>query len=190
MISVEMSTMNSKISSTRGRGTAAAYFSHLALAMITFASNRLASGAARPLRKYFDLSVTEARVLYLTGVGGSIAVSAVVSMIGLDKAAISRAASRLVEKGLLKSQPDPRHLARNLLLITDRGRRYYEAISRYNLAREEALLKVLTPDQRKQFVEALRKILSNIAAANNLNPDVDIEFERIPHGLNRPRIRT
>ncbi|MFC4311749.1 MarR family winged helix-turn-helix transcriptional regulator [Steroidobacter flavus] len=137
-----------------------------ALAMVSFIYNRVVAGAAGALRKRLKLSVTEARIALHVGASDSVTAAELVRIMGLDKAAISRGTARLIELGLIKSEPDPQHAARNILSVTKSGRICYEAIANFTFAREEYLLSVLSAGEQKQFLESLRKVLKNVEPTN------------------------
>lgn len=137
-----------------------------ALAMVSFIYNRVVAGAAGALRKRLRLSVTEARIAFHVGASDSVTAAELVRILGLDKAAISRGTTRLLELGLIKSEPDPQHAARHILSVTKSGRTHYEAIAHFTFAREEYLLSVLSAGEQKQFLESLRKVLKNVEPTN------------------------
>jgi DNA-binding MarR family transcriptional regulator len=164
-------TASTKGSNTPVKGTVASQdeqFNTHALAMVSFIYNRVVAGAAGALRKRLKLSVTEARIAFHIGASDSATAAELVRLLGLDKAAISRGTSRLIELGLIKSEPDPQHAGRNLLSVTKSGRTYWKAIAHFSFAREEYLLSVLSASEQKQFLESLRKILTNVEPTNEL----------------------
>jgi DNA-binding MarR family transcriptional regulator len=134
--------------------------------MVSFIYNRVVAGAAGALRKRLKLSVTEARIALHVGASESVTAAELVRIMGLDKAAISRGTNRLIELGLIKSEPDPQHAGRHILSVTKSGRTCYEAIEHFTFAREEYLLSVLSAGEQKQFLESLHKILKNVEPTN------------------------
>ena len=164
-------TVSTKGSNTRGTSAATSQdelFNTHALAIVSFIYNRVVAGAAGPLRKRLKLSVTEARIAFHIGASDSATAAELVRIMGLDKAAISRGTARLIELGLIKSEPDPQHAGRNLLSVTRSGRTAYDAIARFTYAREDYLLSVLSASEQKTFLESLRKILTNVEPTNEL----------------------
>ncbi|WP_162792315.1 MarR family winged helix-turn-helix transcriptional regulator [Novosphingobium sp. P6W] len=138
------------------------------LAIITFLYNRVIAGAAPALRRRTGLSVTEARVIFLVGTSPGTAANKLAKNLGLDKAAISRAVNRVVDLGLVSSQKDPDHAARNKLAITEAGEELFNLIAHFTYAREKYLLSVLTESEQSQFHECLKKILTNVENVNKL----------------------
>lgn len=140
-----------------------------ALAVITFIANRMAAGSAAPLRERFGLSVTEARIVFLVGTSEAAHAAALVRQIGLDKAAISRGVSRLVELGLLVSSQDPDHAARHTLTLTETGRAGCNDMVRFNFGREAHFLSVLSEKERAKFLSSLQKLLANVEETTALS---------------------
>lgn len=138
------------------------------LAIITFLHNRVIAGAASALRKRTGLSVTEARVIFYIGTVPGSAANIIAKNLGLDKAAISRAVNRVIDLGLVYSEKDPDHSARNKLTITDDGTVLFKLIAHFTYAREQFLLSVLDKDEQAQFYLSLRRILTNVDKVNQL----------------------
>jgi DNA-binding MarR family transcriptional regulator len=139
-----------------------------ALAIISFLYNRVIAGAAPALRKRLGLSVTEARMVYFVGANRSMSANELARYLGLDKAAISRGANRLVELGLIVSERDRQNATRNLLSLTDAGQVACEAIGHFSFAREAHLLSVLSAEEQRQFLESLHKVLTMVDSTNEL----------------------
>jgi DNA-binding MarR family transcriptional regulator len=139
-----------------------------ALAIISFLYNRVIAGAAPALRERLGLSVTEARMVFFVGANRSMSANELARYLGLDKAAISRGAKRLVELGLLVSERDRQNATRNRLSLTKAGQVACEAIGRFTFAREKHLLSVLSAKEQAQFLESLRKVLTMVDSTNAL----------------------
>jgi len=139
-----------------------------ALAIISLLYNRVVAGAASAVRKRIGLSVTEAKVIFHIGACGSTTANKVAKIVGIDKAAISRATNRIVELGLVASERDPNHAGQNLLTLTGKGLIACEAIAHFTFAREEYLLSSLSDAEQRQFLESLRKILTMVDSTNEL----------------------
>lgn len=139
-----------------------------ALAIISFVYNRIIAGAAPALRKHTGLSVTEARIVFHIGASGATTANSLARTLGLDKAAISRSVSRLVDLVLVVSERDPHHAARNILTLTGTGQTNYRAIAHFTFGREKHLLSVLEDEEHQRFLESLKKVLSNVDSTNKL----------------------
>lgn len=139
-----------------------------ALAIISFVYNRVIAGAAPALRKRTGLSVTEARIVFHLGSTSWATANKLANKLGIDKAAISRATNRLVELGLIASERDPKHAARNILTLTEAGEAHFKQIARFTFAREKYLFNVLDEEEHRQFLKSLQKILMNTDNVNKL----------------------
>ena len=139
-----------------------------ALAIISLLYNRVIAGAAAAVRNRTGLSVTEAKIVFHIGAGGSTTANRLVRHVGLDKAAISRGINRLVQLGIIRSERDPRNGVRNLLSLTDAGRTACAEVTHFTFARESYLLSALDDGEQRQFLESLRKILTMVDATNTL----------------------
>jgi DNA-binding MarR family transcriptional regulator len=142
-----------------------------ALVMLSFAANRLSSGAAPLLRAIADININEMRLIWFLGEGAFKTAAGAARMMGIDQAAISRSVQRLLDRKLVTSHADPEHAKRNILTLTDTGRCCAVAVRRFNKEREERLLSVLSPGERALLLEILSKIMGNIDAANSVQPD-------------------
>lgn len=138
-----------------------------ALAIISFIYNRVVAGAATALRRQVGLSVTEARIVLHVGAEEWKTANELSKNLALDKAAISRAVGRLIDLGLITSERDPNHAARNLLELTEVGQDRYRQIAVFTFAREDSLLGVLSERERRQFTTILQKILTNVETVND-----------------------
>ena len=139
-----------------------------ALAIVSFINNRVIAGAAAALRKQVGLSVTEARIVFHLGFAEMTTANKLVKGLGLDKAAISRAISRLIKLDLIHSEQDPDHAGRNLLTLTAAGQAQQRKIAHFTFARENYLLNVLSDEEQRQFLQSLQKILPNVEVVNDL----------------------
>ena len=70
-------------------------------ALVTFLANKLSSGASNCYRKHFNIGVVEWRILALLRVERSITANRICQVIGLDKAAVSRALKSLHKRELV-----------------------------------------------------------------------------------------
>lgn len=115
----------------------------------------------------FGLSHDEWRVLSAVGEVDPAPTREIARLAGLDKVAISRAASRLEERGLIR-----RHEARDdrrikIVHLTDRGREMVEDAERIVREREAWLLEGLEPAERKVIGEMIDKLSERAEALRN-----------------------
>jgi len=136
-------------------------------AVLVWVSNQVANSASRLYRQEFGIGITDWRVLvyieiypWRTGAEAS-------TFIGLDKGAVSRSLSQLVESGLLKSKSDG--LRKVKYSTTPAGKKLYQRILKTALAREEALLTGFSENEREMLLTFLHRMLENLPAIDAVN---------------------
>lgn len=89
---------------------------------LTVAAQRLSEGLARQYRDRFGISIPEWRVLVHVSAGGDVSVRDLEARVAMEKSKASRAAARLVARGLLEKtvNADDRRLVQ--LCLTPEGR--------------------------------------------------------------------
>jgi DNA-binding MarR family transcriptional regulator len=106
----------------------------------------------------FGLTRDEWRVLAATGEAEVQPTRAVAEQTGLDKVAISRAASGLEDRGLILRTEDRRDRRIKMLRLSPRGAEVLAEIERVARARETYLLDGLSPREREVFEAAVEKL--------------------------------
>ena len=128
--------------------------------LLTWLSNKLAASASQAYRKQFGLGIVEWRILaylavYDWGTGAQMS-----QLMGMDKAAISRGASFLQTKKLIKSRAG---FGRKLEFgLTAKGNELHDRILRLALAREDALLAGLSKKDISVLIGHLHILLNNL----------------------------
>ena len=79
--------------------------------------------------------------------------------LGLTSGTISVRIARLVEEGLVDSQPDPESKRNTIITLTERGRELFERVFPAHLANERRLLSALSKEEEQLLVSLLRKLL-------------------------------
>lgn len=79
---------------------------------------------------------------------------------GLDRSNIADVVSRLVQHGMVRRSRDPDDVRRNLLTLTQAGRRVHTEVAGCLPYADAALLAPLTPDERAQFLGLLARIVT------------------------------
>jgi DNA-binding MarR family transcriptional regulator len=134
--------------------------------LLTWLSNKLAASASQAYRKHFGLGIVEWRILaylavYDWGTGAQMS-----QLMGMDKAAISRGASFLQAKKLIKSRAG---FGRNLEFgLTAKGHEIHDRIMRLALAREDALLAGLSKKDISALISHLHVLLGNLSSVEAL----------------------
>lgn len=135
--------------------------------LLAWLSNKLARSASHIYRKQYGLGIVEWRILsYLAvfdiGTGADIS-----QFIGIDKAALSRAAVFLDEKKYITVKPGTGR--RIEFKLTAKGRAMHDRIIHLALAREKALLTGLNKQEIDNLIGYLHVLLKNLPAVEQVD---------------------
>ncbi len=106
----------------------------------------------------FGLSASEWRVLAILVRDEEATNREIVVNATIDKVAVSRAISRLSDKGLVDRKPNPEDGRSELLLPSEAGTRLYKDVSPHLIGLEKELLGTLSQTERRQLNAILKKI--------------------------------
>ena len=106
----------------------------------------------------YGLSRDEWRVLAATGEAESQPTRAIAEQTGLDKVAISRAASALEDRGLIRRTEDRADRRIKILRLTREGAEALKEIERQVRSREAFLLEALSPEEHAALESAIEKL--------------------------------
>ena len=140
-------------------------------ALITFLANKLSSGASSCYRNNFGVGIVEWRMLALLAVEDGITANRVCQVIGLDKAAVSRAVRQLESLQLITAIPDPADCRRTILRLTPAGCDMHNRIIQVALARESLLLGDLSSAEVDQLISLLLRISARVEDVNRYQPE-------------------
>ncbi len=101
-----------------------------------------------------DITIPEWRVLAVISQAASVAARDVVARTPMDKMAVSRAVASLQSKGLIARSPAVDRRVSSLRL-SPKGRALFDRVSAIALAYEESVLRALSAEQRRAFLDAL-----------------------------------
>lgn len=126
---------------------------------LSIASNAVSDRISQAYRARFGLSVPEWRLIAVVAEHGSATQAALVGATQMDRMTVSRAATALMQRGLLQRAPagDRRTLE---LRLTAEGLALHAEIAPLALALEEQLLQGFSTDERRQFLLLLQRIES------------------------------
>ena len=133
--------------------------------LLNFIDNKMTSSAAATYRNLFGVSVTEWRCLSLIALEPWLSPQRVCQVIGLDKAAASRALAKLREKGLVQTRPNALRSQFLEVALTEAGAHTHDMIIRVAHERERRLLRALAPSELDALLIALHKMHSAIPSA-------------------------
>lgn len=123
-------------------------------------SNTISQSIAADYEKRFDLSVTQWRVMAVLGQEGDISAREVAARTAMDKVAVSRAVSSLLERKLLLRKIAPTDKRESRLHLSAAGRRIHDQIIPLAMEHERRLLAQLTPEEQ----QSLSRILDTLQA--------------------------
>ncbi len=137
--------------------------------LLLWLSNKVSSSASLLYNEKFGVGVTEWRVLAYFKIYPWSTASKACELMGLDKGAVSRSIATLVGHGWLDSRPQG--LRKIEYHVTSEGNKWHNAIYRYAMAREEALLKGISATERKVLIDLLKRMLSNLDAVQQVGAE-------------------
>jgi DNA-binding MarR family transcriptional regulator len=137
--------------------------------LLLWLSNKLSASASQTYRKLFGLGIVEWRILSYLGIFGWGTGAQMSQLMGTDKAAMSRGAAVLQEKGLVKSRSG---LGRNLEFgLTKKGQKIHDRIAPLAIARGEVLLSGLSAAEVDTLIRLLHVLLDNLSAVETMPTD-------------------
>lgn len=112
------------------------------------------TGRRMPLGARADFAVLAALEEY-----GALSQAGLGRRLGLDRNDVNGVLNRLQTGHHVERQPDAADRRRNVVTLTDTGRRYLDEIQHHADAVQDDLLAGLDPDERRQLQGLLRKLL-------------------------------
>lgn len=122
-------------------------------------SNAVSRKIADMYEREFDISIWQWRILAVLGESEGITSTEVAARTLMDKPAVSRATSSLIERGLVTRTSDTADRRKSALGLSTAGREVYNAVIPRALAYEQELLAALSPED----AEALHGLLTRLA---------------------------
>lgn len=139
-------------------------------ALLTFASNKLAYGAAAKYKALFGIGMAEWRVMALLAAEPHIAANRICQVIGVDKALVSRVVQKLASQDLVIAKVDQRNSSRYVISLTPAGERVHDQIIQIVFEREKILLSAFTKEEIDTLVEMLHRIHKQADIVNAYEP--------------------
>ena len=124
---------------------------------LSIVTNRISASFARLYSEKFNLSIPEWRVMAVLGQQPGLSADEVCSETEMDKVPVSRAVSKLLDKGLLRREFSGRDRRRSILCLSEAGYGMYAQIVPLALSYEAELKAVLTPREQSQLENLLKK---------------------------------
>jgi DNA-binding MarR family transcriptional regulator len=130
--------------------------------LLLWVTNKMSASATQLYSTKFGIGVTDWRLLAYFEAYPWTTASTAEEITGIDKAAISRSVSFLVERGWLRSRPEG--LRKVEYATSASGKRLYARVYVRAMERQEALLGGISPRERALLATLLRKMLGNLDA--------------------------
>jgi DNA-binding MarR family transcriptional regulator len=121
-------------------------------------SNLVSSAIAGSYSSRFGISIPEWRVMAVLAMQPELSAAQVAERTAMDKVAVSRAVSSLLEKGRIERSVSPGDRRRSILKLSVEGARIYREVVPLALRHEQSLLDVLDVADRV----ALERILDTL----------------------------
>ena len=137
-------------------------------AYFTFITNKWASESSSVYREYFDVGIEIWRVLVMLAIDEKVSISMVCKLVGMDKGSVSRCFKTMYEKGLVTFSHDPHDGRVRYATLTEAGWRKHDEIKGLALARQQALLSCLSPQESEVLIDMLRRIHVNLPNAEKV----------------------
>lgn len=121
---------------------------------LSLLSNTVSGAITRDYQQYFDLSMTEWRVMAVLGRFDALSAKQVAERTAMDKVAVSRALSRLVEAGRVDRSTHDGDRRRSVLRLSEEGWKLHDEVAPIARAHEARLLAKLN-DTERQWLERI-----------------------------------
>lgn len=130
--------------------------------LISAIGNKWSRSSSKIYLELFGIGVTEWRIMAMLAIEPKITAYRICQVIGLDKAAASRALRALEKDGYVRSwQEDPQN-HRKIVDLTEAGRQMHRRIIQVAHRREAVLVADLAPEEVEQLAELLRRLLKRV----------------------------
>ncbi len=129
-------------------------------------SNTISRRIAGLYDREFGLSVWQWRCMAVLGEAPGLDATGIGKRTAMDKVAVSRAITGMVERGLVLREPSGEDGRRARLTLSPEGTAIYDRIVPLALAEEERLARVLSADERAE----LNRLMEKLAAAAQEGP--------------------
>lgn len=125
---------------------------------LSVASNAVSTRISHAYRKRFGLRIPEWRLIAILAEHASLTPAMLGERTRMDKIAVSRAATTLLERGLVNADDNPADGRSHFLSLTDDGRALYAEIAPVALETEAAMFASFSADERTTLEALLQRI--------------------------------
>ncbi len=138
-------------------------------------SNILSIGGSRLYRRAYDIGLTEWRLMWVLAIAPRITAQRASQIMGLDKAAVSRALAALERRGLVRAVPDPSDSRQRIIELSEAGSELHGRIMIIAKERERRLLAPFTKEEIRVLAGLLRRMHGNAVNVNAFDPRALVE---------------
>ncbi|MEQ9436955.1 MarR family winged helix-turn-helix transcriptional regulator [Hyphomonas sp.] len=121
-------------------------------------SNTVSGRIADLYDREFGLSVWQWRVMAVLGENAGITATQISQVTAMDKVAVSRAVSGLIDSGHVSRKASPADGRRSILSLTAKGKGIYDKIVPIALKAERELIATLSPAEQEQLAHLMEKL--------------------------------
>lgn len=125
---------------------------------LSILSNTISQAIARDYQERFNLSMTEWRVMAVLARFHSLSAREVAERTAMDKVAVSRAVSRLVDAGRVKRETHGGDKRRSVLDLSEEGWNVHDQVAPIARQHEHDVLEQLSDEEREWLVRILDKL--------------------------------
>lgn len=130
--------------------------------LVSAIGNKWSRSSSKIYREKFGVGVTEWRVMAMLAIEPRITAYRICQVIGLDKAAASRALQTMERDGYVLSTQDDPSISRKLLELTESGWEMHARIIRMAHDREAILVSDLASEEVEQLANLLLRMLDKV----------------------------
>jgi DNA-binding MarR family transcriptional regulator len=140
-------------------------------AYFVWIANKLTHGASQNYLNLFGVGAEVWRCMVLLAIHDTVSAQQVCQIIGMDKASVSRCFKQMAAKKLIALELDSADGRLRMASLTLHGRDIHDQILGIALARERALLEVLSGDDRETLIRLLKRLHENLPAVEQATQD-------------------
>jgi DNA-binding MarR family transcriptional regulator len=162
------------LSTEAGNSAAFDEFAQSISYLIGAISNLLSISGSRFYRQQFGIGLSQWRLMWVLGIEPIMTARRASQIMGLDKAAVSRAVAGLERRGLLQITLDPTDNRQRLMTLSPAGRALYRRIIVVSRERQQRLLAPFSTKDRRQLATLLRRLHTHVVNSEEYDPPATI----------------
>lgn len=121
-------------------------------------SNTIIRSVADLFEDWYDISITEWKVMVTVAERPGLSGVSVAEIAGLDTVAVSRAVTTLMDAGQINREFGREDRRRSILSLSEEGRALYDKVLPVAIRLQSSLLEGLTDEERVVFARAIKKL--------------------------------